>query len=65
MLNFRYDESFGLGASQLPFFHLLGTPDKDKKHLVFESGNAVFFPWKDTIRETLDWLDKYLGPVKR
>ncbi len=65
MLNFRYDESFGLEASQLPFFRLLGTPDKDKKHVVFESGNAFFGPWKDTSRETLDWLDKYLGPVKR
>ena len=22
-------------------------------------------PRKEMIRETLDWLDKYLGPVKR
>ncbi len=63
MLNGRYDHFFPVESSQLPFFHLLGTPEKDKKHVIYESGHAP--PRKEFIRETLDWLDKYLGPVKR
>ncbi|MEO8054515.1 MAG: protein kinase [Acidobacteriota bacterium] len=62
MLNGRYDHFFPVESSQLPLFRLLGTPDKDKKHVIYESGHAP--PRKDFIRESLDWLDKYLGPVK-
>jgi eukaryotic-like serine/threonine-protein kinase len=50
-------------SAQRPFFRLLGTPEKDKKHALCDSGHIP--PWKDVVRETLDWLDKYLGPVKR
>lgn len=50
-------------SSQLPLFRLLGTPEKDKKHVVYESGHAP--PRKDVVRESLAWLDEYLGPVKR
>jgi hypothetical protein len=32
-----------------------------KKHVLFESGHVPPFP--DVVRETLDWLDRYLGPV--
>lgn len=63
MLNGRYDHFFPVESSQLPLFRLLGTPEKDKKHVVYETGHAV--PRKEFIRESLDWLDKYLGPVKR
>ncbi|HEX5856212.1 MAG TPA: protein kinase [Thermoanaerobaculia bacterium] len=63
MVNGRYDHFFPVESSQLPFFRLLGTPEKDKKHVVYESGHAP--PRKDFIRESLDWLDTYLGPVKR
>ncbi|HEX2758769.1 MAG TPA: hypothetical protein VHP60_09765, partial [Thermoanaerobaculia bacterium] len=63
MLNGRYDHFFPVESSQLPLFRLLGTPAKDKKHVIYESGHAP--PRKDFIRESLDWLDKYLGPVKR
>jgi eukaryotic-like serine/threonine-protein kinase len=48
-------------TSQRPLFRLLGTPEKDKKHVVFDSGHVP--PWPDVVRETLDWLDHYLGPV--
>jgi alpha-beta hydrolase superfamily lysophospholipase len=64
MLNSRYDDVFPLESSQLPLFHLLGTPEKDKKHVVYEGGHGDLPP-RQTIRETLDWLDKYLGPVRR
>ncbi len=63
MLNGRYDHRFPVEAAQLPFFRFLGTPEKDKKHVIYESGHSP--PRKDYIRESLDWLDKYLGPVKR
>jgi dienelactone hydrolase len=63
MLNGRYDHFFPVESSQVPLYRLLGTPATDKKHVVYESGHAV--PRKNFIKETLDWLDKYLGPVKR
>ena len=63
MVNGRYDHFFPVESAQDPLFRLLGTPEKDKKHVIYETGHAV--PRKDFIRETLDWLDKYLGPVKR
>ncbi len=63
MVNGRYDHFFPVESSQDPLFRLLGTPEKDKKHVLYETGHAV--PRKDFIRETLDWLDRYLGPVKR
>ena len=63
MLNGRYDTSFPLESSQRPLFHFLGTPDNDKKHVIYEGGHGAF-PRPDAVRESLDWLDKYLGPVR-
>lgn len=63
MLNGKYDHFFPLEQSQRPLYRLLGTPDKDKRSVVYDSGHAP--PRKEFIRETLEWLDKYLGPVKR
>jgi len=63
MLNGRYDENFPMEASQLPIFRGLGTPAKDKKHVIYDGGHAVF-PRPAAFRECLDWLDKYLGPVQ-
>jgi hypothetical protein len=40
----------------------LGTPEKDKRHVVFESGHVP--PADMLIKEVLDWLDRYLGPVR-
>jgi serine/threonine protein kinase/formylglycine-generating enzyme required for sulfatase activity/dienelactone hydrolase len=64
MLNGRYDDNFPLESSQLPFFHLLGTLDKNKKHVIYEATHANL-PHREEVRESLDWLDKYLGPVRR
>jgi eukaryotic-like serine/threonine-protein kinase len=63
MINGRYDHFFPVESSQLPFFRGLGVPEKDKKQVIFETGHSP--PRKEFIRETLEWLDKYLGPVKR
>jgi len=64
MLNGRYDDRYPLESSQRPLFHFLGTPDDHKKHVLFEKGHA-YFNSNEEIRDTLDWLDKYLGPVRR
>ena len=63
MLNGRYDPLNPVESGQLPLFRLLGTPEKGKKHVIYESGHAP--PRKDVVRESLAWLDEYLGPVKR
>jgi hypothetical protein len=39
----------------------LGTPGKDKRHVVLEPGHVP--PHNEMVKETLDWLDRYLGPV--
>jgi cephalosporin-C deacetylase-like acetyl esterase len=62
MINGRYDSNFPLDSSQSPMFRFLGAPEKDKRHAVFESGH--FPPHDQTVKETLDWLDRYLGPAK-
>ena len=61
MLNGRYDYYFPYATSQVPMFELLGTPPEHKEHKVFDGGHNV--PRPDLIRETLDWLDRYLGTV--
>jgi eukaryotic-like serine/threonine-protein kinase len=61
MVNGRSDFAAPYETSQRPLFRLLGSPEKDKKHVTFDSGHVP--PWPDVVRETLDWLDHYLGPV--
>ncbi len=63
MLNGRFDHFFPEESSQRPFLQLLGTPRADKRLVVYETGHAV--PRTEFIRETIDWLDRYLGPVQR
>ena len=62
MLDGRYDSVFPVESSQLPMFRLLGTPEKDKRHRVYETGHDI--PQSELIKETLAWLDRYLGLVK-
>ena len=62
MINGRYDFEIPFETCQQPFFHLLGTPAADKRQVVLESGHGLpYTPW---FKETLDWLDHYLGRVK-
>ncbi len=62
MINGRYDFQIPLDSCQEPFFRALGTPAKDKRHVLYESGHAP--PLMTVFKETLDWMDHYLGPVK-
>jgi formylglycine-generating enzyme required for sulfatase activity len=61
MENGRLDFLFPLEQSQRPLFHLLGTPEASKKHVLFDSGHVA--PFTELARETIDWLDRVLGPV--
>jgi formylglycine-generating enzyme required for sulfatase activity/pimeloyl-ACP methyl ester carboxylesterase len=60
MLNGTYDMYFPVETSQKPMFRFLGTADNQKKMIVYASGHVV--PQTDFIKETLAWLDAYLGP---
>jgi eukaryotic-like serine/threonine-protein kinase len=61
MINGKYDFDTPLNTCQIPLFRSLGTPAKDKRTAVFDAGHIV--PRNEMIKETLDWLDRYLGPV--
>jgi formylglycine-generating enzyme required for sulfatase activity/dienelactone hydrolase len=65
MLNGRFDYTFPLEISQKPYFRLLGTPAKDKRHVVYDTAHDVTLKRPEMVRESLDWLDNYLGPVKQ
>ena len=61
MLNGKHDMFFPLESSQKPMFKFLGTPDANKKRIVYEAGHLV--PRLDFIKESLNWYDTYLGEV--
>jgi len=62
MVNGRDDFLYPVELSQKPLFRLLGSPEKDKRHVILEGGHNM--PRNQTIKEILDWLDRYLGPTK-
>jgi dienelactone hydrolase len=59
MLNGRDDFTFPVETSQEPLFHLLGTAAADKGRGVYDGGHV--FPFSRMIKDSLDWLDRYLG----
>jgi dienelactone hydrolase len=62
MVNGRLDFVNPLDSSQRPLFRLLGSPARDKRHVLLEGGHADY-PMHDLFKVVLDWLDRYLGPV--
>ena len=63
MINGEDDFINPIEISQRPFFEMLGAPAEDKRHAVLEGGHLPP-DRRAIIREILDWLDRYLGPVK-
>jgi hypothetical protein len=61
MVNGRYDFGLPLETSQKPMFRNVGTPEKDKRHAIFDAGHIP--PKHFIVKEVLDWLDRYFGPV--
>jgi hypothetical protein len=62
MINARGDFVTPVETSQLPMLRLLGAPPADKRHALFDGSHAPT-RFNDVVRETLSWLDRYLGPV--
>jgi dienelactone hydrolase len=62
LLNGRFDFFFPVESSQAPFFRLLGAPPAEKKYVLFDTGHVP--PNDLMMKEILDWLDRYLGPVR-
>jgi dienelactone hydrolase len=62
MLNGEYDLSYTLELNVKPMFEMLGTPARDKRLIVYPTDH--FIPANEFLKESLAWLDKYLGPVK-
>ena len=65
MVNGRSDYTFPLATAQVPPFQLLGTPEKDKRHVLFDGAHGViFYHRNEVVREVLGWLDQY-APVAK
>ena len=62
LINGRYDFVFPLDTCQEPLFRLLGSPALDKSHVLYDTGHAP--PLLPMMKDTLNWLDHYLGPVR-
>jgi pimeloyl-ACP methyl ester carboxylesterase len=62
MLSGEFDGMVPVGDARR-YFELIGAPPEDKRHVIVVGGH--FIPRDVVIRETLDWLDKYLGPTSR
>ncbi len=63
MISGRYDFIFPYETSQLPMFRWLGAPPAQKRHVVFDTAHDVSIMRNELVREVLNWLDRYLGPV--
>ena len=63
MLNGQHDYLIP-NKNQQMLFDFLGTNPTDKKHVVFDAGHFGW-PIGEFVKENLDWLDTYLGPVER
>jgi dienelactone hydrolase len=63
MLNGRYDYFFPTAISQEPLFELLGTRTEHKRRVVYESSHMI--PRNETIKEVVNWMEKYWGDPSR
>jgi serine/threonine protein kinase/predicted esterase len=61
MINGRGDFAMPVETAQRPLFDQLGTAPEHKRHVVLDGGHLP--QGADMVREILDWLDLYLGPV--
>ncbi|MEJ2086296.1 MAG: hypothetical protein P8Y44_11550, partial [Acidobacteriota bacterium] len=63
MINGRKDFGAPVETNIQPMFDMLGTPAADKNLVLLDGGHVPASP-NEVIREVLDWLDLYLGPVE-
>ncbi len=65
MVNSTGDSIFPYETAQRPLFDLLGTPESEKKHVLFPGGHGIPWEYREQYHaEIVAWLDKYLGPVQ-
>ena len=65
MVNGRHDTVFPYATTQAPMFDLLGTPEADRRHQVYDAGhNLMTRHLNQVVADVLDWLDRYMGPVR-
>jgi hypothetical protein len=48
---------------QEELFRVFGTAPEHKRQVIFENAGHWPLPMNEVIRETVDWLDRYMGPV--
>ncbi|HEX6309844.1 MAG TPA: SUMF1/EgtB/PvdO family nonheme iron enzyme [Longimicrobiales bacterium] len=66
MLSARYDSFYPLETAGRPFYDNLGTPSGQRKLVIYDANHGVLgYARNAIVRETLDWLDQYVGPVPR
>jgi serine/threonine protein kinase/formylglycine-generating enzyme required for sulfatase activity/dienelactone hydrolase len=66
MINGKEDSIFPYETAQKPLFNLLGTPRAQKRHILFPGEHSIAWEYrKQYHKEIMDWLDKYLGPVRK
>ncbi len=63
MLNGRYDIFYPNEVTVKPMFDLLATNPRDKKLVIYDTDHYI--PYREMVKETLAWLDKYLGKVNK
>jgi hypothetical protein len=62
MINGKADFQAPVETNIQPMFDMLGTPAEHKRLALLEGGHVPASP-NEVIREVLDWLDRFLGPV--
>lgn len=63
IINGRYDPLRPQHYVLEPLVNLLATPDEHKKSILYESAHWPL-PRFQMMQDSLDWLDRYLGPVE-
>ena len=63
LLNGKYDMHYSYENQVKPMFDLLGTPANNKRLVIYETDH--FIPANELVKESLGWLDKYLGKVQK
>ena len=64
MINGKFDYIFPYETSQIPMYQFLGTPEAHKRLVLFDVAHTIPRPRHKMMEEVLNWLDRYLGPVR-
>ena len=65
MINGESDVIFPVESAQKLLMSRLGTPAEHKRHSVLPGGHDLMPQLRSrVVREVLDWLDRYVGPVE-